>query len=129
MSIFRLLMFWTVNPDAEDGTDDAPGVRVMASGEPAVTDPVGTVVPSTDVVILDVCATPATVPWQLQLTLVAAFATPAKHIAVASTIGVTAPARSNVDVFDRIVISQEVRLRRGRKATPRWIAQKITRCR
>ncbi|WP_157516872.1 hypothetical protein [Mycobacterium sp. MS1601] len=54
MSIFRLLMFWTVNPDAEDGTDEAPGVRVMASGEPAVTEPDGAVVPSTDVVILDV---------------------------------------------------------------------------
>jgi hypothetical protein len=54
MSIFRLLMFWTVNPDAEAGTDDAPGVRVIARGEPAVTEPVGTVVPSTEVVILDV---------------------------------------------------------------------------
>jgi hypothetical protein len=52
MVIFRLLIFVTGNPDAEDGTDDDPGVRVMATGEPAVTD--AGAVPVTDVVILDV---------------------------------------------------------------------------
>ncbi|MDO3403341.1 hypothetical protein QWI29_25135 [Mycolicibacterium neoaurum] len=108
MIIFRLLIFVTVKPEADDGTLDEPGVRVMATGEPAVTEPGAT--PSTDVVMLEVWETPRTVPWQLQLTVVAAFATPAKHMAAASAIGVTAPTRSIVDVFDRITYSQKVRV-------------------
>ncbi|MBJ7464586.1 MAG: hypothetical protein JHD38_13205 [Mycolicibacterium sp.] len=103
MVIFRLLMFVTVKPDADDGTLDEPGVRVMATGEPAVTE--AGAVPSTDVVMLEFCEMPRTVPWQLQLTLVAAFATPEKHKAAASAIGVTAPTRSNLDVFDRMNFS------------------------
>jgi hypothetical protein len=105
MSIFRLLILVTVKMDSTvDGTVDEPGVRVMATGEPAVTEPGAVLV--TEVVMLDVWPTPEIVPLQLQFTLTAAFAVPAKQSAATSATGVTAPARSSVDVFDRIVISK-----------------------
>ncbi|MDT0551536.1 hypothetical protein, partial [Streptomyces lonegramiae] len=84
-------------------TVDDPGVRVMATGEPAVTE-LGAA-PVTEVVILDVWPTPLIVPLQLQFTLTAAFAVPAKQRAAARATGVTAPARRSVVVFDRIVLS------------------------
>ncbi|HKR49008.1 MAG TPA: hypothetical protein VJT72_05390 [Pseudonocardiaceae bacterium] len=52
MSIFRLLILVTVKPDAVVGTVEEPGVRVMATGEPAVTEPGAA--PVTEVVMLDV---------------------------------------------------------------------------
>ena len=52
MIIFRLLMFVTVKPEADDGTLDEPGVRVMATGDPAVTD--AGAAPSTEVFMLEV---------------------------------------------------------------------------
>ncbi|MHA3024799.1 hypothetical protein ACXPWS_31520 [Mycobacterium sp. BMJ-28] len=104
MSIFRLLMLVTVKPEAVDGTVDEPGVRVMATGEPAVTEPGA--VPVTEVVMLDVWPMPKMVPLQLQFTLTAAFAVPAKQSAAASATGVTTPTRRSVAEFDRIVISK-----------------------
>jgi hypothetical protein len=104
MSILRLLMLVTVKPEAEDGTVDEPGVRVMATGDVAVTEPGA--VPVTDVVMLEVWPMPKIVPLQLQFTLTAAFAVPAKHRAAASATGVTTPARRSVAEFDRMVISK-----------------------
>jgi hypothetical protein len=53
MSIFRLLMLTTVTRGTGFvGTVDDPGAMVMATGEPAVTEPGA--VPVTDVVMLDV---------------------------------------------------------------------------
>ncbi|MEN4476280.1 hypothetical protein [Mycolicibacterium cosmeticum] len=49
---------------------------------------------------------PKIVPLQLQFTLTAAFAVPAKHNAAASAIGVATPARRSMEEFDRIVISK-----------------------
>jgi len=100
MSIFMLLILTTVTPAADVGTVDEPGAMVMATGEPAVTEPGAVVV--TEVVMLDV----PTEALQLQFTETAACAVPAKQTAAASAIGVMAPARRNVDVFDRIVISK-----------------------
>jgi hypothetical protein len=100
MSIFMLLILTTVTPAADVGTVDEPGAMVIATGEPAVTEPGA--VPVTEVVMLDV----PTVAWQLQFTETAACAVPAKQSAAASAIGVMAPARSSVDVFDRIFFSK-----------------------
>jgi len=52
ISIFMLLILTTVTPAADVGTVDEPGAMVMATGEPAVTEPGAVVV--TEVVILDV---------------------------------------------------------------------------
>ena len=58
--IFRLLMLVTVKPEAELGTVDTPGVRVMATAEPDAADPGAA--PSTDVVMLEVWPIPKIVP-------------------------------------------------------------------
>ncbi|WP_157534910.1 hypothetical protein [Nocardia inohanensis] len=58
--IFKLLMFVTLNPDAELGTDEAPGVSVMATAEPAAAE--AGAAPVTDVDILEVCPIPKIVP-------------------------------------------------------------------
>ncbi|KAB7761825.1 hypothetical protein [Mycolicibacterium mucogenicum] len=53
MSIFMLLMLTTVTPGTGlRGTVDEPGAMVMATGEPAATEPGAVVV--TEVVMLDV---------------------------------------------------------------------------
>ncbi|BBY62049.1 hypothetical protein MHEL_02920 [Mycolicibacterium helvum] len=100
MSIFMELMLVIVMMPTDDGTVDEPGAMVMATGEPAVT--VLGAVAVTDAVWLDVPAE----AWQLQFTETAAFAVPAKQSAAARAIGVMAPARSSVDVFDRIFFSK-----------------------
>ncbi|MUL68323.1 hypothetical protein BOO86_27900 [Mycobacterium sp. CBMA 234] len=100
MSIFKLLMLLIVKILAVVGTVDEPGAMVMATGEPAVTEPGAVVV--TEVVMLDVPPEAE----QVQFTGTAACAVPAKESAAARAIGVMAPARRNVDVFDRIVISK-----------------------
>ncbi|TGD85103.1 hypothetical protein BayCH28_22115 [Mycolicibacterium sp. CH28] len=99
MSIFMLLMLLIVKPSTVDGTVDEPGAMLMATAEPAVTE-LGAV-PVTDVVWLDVPADAL----QDQFTETAACAVPAKQSAAARAIGVMAPARSSVDVFDRIFFS------------------------
>jgi hypothetical protein len=104
MIIFMVLMLFTVTPTADDGTVDEPGAMVMATADPAVTEPGA--VPVTEVVMLDVEGMGPSLPWQLQLTLTAAFAVPAKQSAAANAIGVMTPARSSVE-FDRIVVSKE----------------------
>ncbi|MEU0545259.1 hypothetical protein [Nocardia sp. NPDC005978] len=101
-------MFVTVNPDAELGTEEAPGVRVMATAEPEVAD--AGAVPVTVVPMLEVCPMPKMVPWQLQFTLIgAAFAGAAKLKKVASATGVTMPARSNTDAVVLMTISNIVK--------------------
>jgi hypothetical protein len=53
MSIFMLLILTTLKPGIGfNGTVDEPGAMVMATGEPAVTEPGA--VPVTEVVMLDV---------------------------------------------------------------------------
>ncbi|WP_297609721.1 hypothetical protein [Nocardia sp.] len=106
--IFKLLMFVTLRPAAELGTEETPGVRVMATAEPDAAE-LGAV-PSTDVVMLEVWLMPKTVPWQLQFTLTGvAFAGAAKQKRVASATGVTTPARSSTDAVDLIIISKNVK--------------------
>ncbi|MFE3254077.1 hypothetical protein [Nocardia sp. NPDC059229] len=100
-----MLMLVTVKPEAELGTVDTPGVRVMATAEPDAAEPGAA--PSTDVVMFEVWPIPKIVPWQLQFTLTgAAFAGAAKQKAVASATGVTTPARSSTDAVDLITISK-----------------------
>ncbi|WP_433562134.1 hypothetical protein ACQP1O_32150 [Nocardia sp. CA-151230] len=94
-----------MKPEAELGTVDTPGVRVMATAEPDAAE-LGAA-PSTDVVMLEVWPIPKIVPWQLQFTLTAvAFAGAAKQKTVASATGVTTPARSSMDAVDLITISK-----------------------
>ncbi|WP_445166086.1 hypothetical protein ACTXG7_19710 [Mycolicibacterium sp. Dal123E01] len=100
-----LLRLTTVKPGiGVVGTVDEPGAIPMATAEPAVTE-LGAV-PVTEVVMLDV----PTEAWQLQFTETAAFAVPAKHSAAVRAIGVMAPARSSVEVFDRIFFSKRVKV-------------------
>ncbi|GAB2448491.1 hypothetical protein GCM10027262_71990 [Nocardia tengchongensis] len=106
--IFRLLMLVTVNPEAELGTVDAPGVRVMATAEPDAAEPGA--VPVTVVVMLEVWPIPKIVPWQLQFTVTGvAFAGAANAKTVASATGVTIPARSSTEAVLLITISQNVK--------------------
>ncbi|MFE9789755.1 hypothetical protein ACFYO7_30705 [Nocardia salmonicida] len=107
MVIFRLLMLFTVKPAAELGTDEAPGVMVMATAEPDAAEPGA--VPVTDVVILEVWPMPKTVPLQLQFTLIgAAFAGAAKQKTVATATGAIRPAR-NRDEVDLMANSRKCR--------------------
>ncbi|MBF4996622.1 hypothetical protein IRT45_05570 [Nocardia sp. BSTN01] len=90
--IFRLLMLFTVKPDAELGTDDEPGVRVMATAEPDA-------VPVTDVIMLEVWPIPKMVPLQFQFTLTgAAFAGAARQKTVATATGARTPARTREEM-------------------------------
>jgi hypothetical protein len=90
-------MLFTVKPDAELGTDDEPGVRVMATAEPD--DAELGAVPVTDVVMLEVWPIPKMVPLQLQFTLTgAAFAGAAIQKTVATATGARTPARTREDM-------------------------------
>ncbi|WP_196814498.1 hypothetical protein [Nocardia sp. BMG111209] len=103
--IFRLLMLLTVKPEAELGTDEEPGVRVMATAEPDAAE-LGAV-PVTEVDILEFWLMPKTVPWQLQFTLTGvAFAGAARQKTVATAIGARTPAR-RMDEMDLMVISRK----------------------
>ncbi|GGN80515.1 hypothetical protein GCM10011610_29980 [Nocardia rhizosphaerihabitans] len=104
MVIFRLLMLFTVKPDAELGTDEAPGVIVMATAEPDAAE-LGAV-PVTDVFMLEVWPIPKMVPRQLQFTLTgAAFTGAAKQNMVATATGARNPARKREEV-DLMAISR-----------------------
>ncbi|WP_157573914.1 hypothetical protein [Nocardia jejuensis] len=106
--IFRLLMFVTLKPDAELGTEEEPGVRVIATAEPVAAEPGA--VPVTDVVMLEVWPMPKIVPWQLQFTLTgAALAGDAKQKTDASAIGATTPERSSTDAVVLITISKNAK--------------------
>ena len=95
--IFKLLMLFTVKPEAELGTDEEPGVRVMATAEPDAAE-LGAV-PVTDVVILEVWPIPRMVPLQLQFTLTgAAFAGAARQKTVATATGARTPARTREEI-------------------------------
>ncbi|MBL1074303.1 hypothetical protein JK358_07825 [Nocardia sp. 2] len=103
-------MLVTVNPEAELGTEDAPGVSVMATADPEATE-LGAV-PSTEVLMLDVWPMPKIVPWQLQFMLIAAaFAGVAEQKTAASAIGATMLVRSSADAIDLITISNYVKHR------------------
>ncbi|GAB2656794.1 hypothetical protein GCM10027088_38730 [Nocardia goodfellowii] len=85
-----------MKPEAELGTVEGPGVRVMATADPAATE-LGAV-PSTEVVMLEVCPMPKIVPRQLILTLTeAALAGVVRQKSVAIATGATTPARISVD--------------------------------
>lgn len=105
MVILRLLMLFTVKPEAELGTDEAPGVIVMATAEPDAAE-LGAV-PVTDVVMVEVWPIPRIVPRQLQFTLTGlALAGAAKQKAVATAIGAIMPARSR-DEVDLMAVSRK----------------------
>jgi hypothetical protein len=107
MVIFRLLMLFTVKPEAEPGTDEAPGVMVMATAEPDAAE-LGAV-PVTDVVMVEVWPIPRIVPRQFQFTLTgSAFAGAAKQKTVATATGAIRPARSR-DEVDLMAISRKCR--------------------
>jgi hypothetical protein len=107
MVIFRLLMLFTVKPEAEPGTDEAPGVMVMATAEPDAAE-LGAV-PVTDVVMVEVWPIPRIVPRQFQFTLTgSAFAGAAKLKTVATATGARRPARSR-DEVDLMAISRKCR--------------------
>ncbi|MEV4205768.1 hypothetical protein OG308_22095 [Nocardia salmonicida] len=123
MVIFRLLMLFTVKPAAELGTDEAPGVMVMATAEPDAAEPGA--VPVTDVVILEVWPMPKTVPLQLQFTLMGtAFAGAAKQKTVATATGAIRPAR-NRDEVDLMANSRNVEQRYDEKSNRKMGVQKI----
>ncbi|MGW6121345.1 hypothetical protein ACWFRF_20050 [Nocardia sp. NPDC055165] len=116
MVIFRLLMLFTVNPEAEVGTDEAPGVMVMATAEPDAAE-LGAV-PVTEVFMLEVWPIPRTVPRQLQFTLTgAAFTGAAKQKTVAMATGAIKPARNREEV-DIMAISRECRAAVRREFEP-----------
>ncbi|MEV4130096.1 hypothetical protein [Nocardia sp. NPDC049707] len=105
MVIFRLLMLFTVKPEALMGTDEAPGVTVTATAEPDAAE-LGAV-PVTDVVMLEIWPIPRTVPLQLQFTLMgSAFAGAAKQNTVATATGARTAARSRSEV-DLMAISRK----------------------
>ncbi|MGW1741138.1 hypothetical protein ACWCPQ_20275 [Nocardia sp. NPDC001965] len=106
MVIFRLLMLLTVKPEAVPGTDEEPGVMVMATAEPDAAE-LGAV-PVTDVAMVDVWPIPRIVPRQFQFTLTAAFAGAAKQKTEAMATGAIMPARSR-DEVDLMAISRECR--------------------
>ncbi|WP_167456282.1 hypothetical protein [Nocardia neocaledoniensis] len=107
MVIFRLLMLFTVKPEAELGTDEAPGVMVMATAEPEAAD--AGAVPVTVVFMLEVWPMPRTVPRQLQFTLTgAAFTGAARQKTVATATGARKPARNREEV-DLMAISRNYR--------------------
>ncbi|MEV6140689.1 hypothetical protein AB0L63_32565 [Nocardia sp. NPDC051990] len=98
-------MLFTLKPEALLGTADSPGVMVMATAEPDAAE-LGAV-PVTDVVMLEVWLIPATVPLQLQFTLIGvAFAGAAKQKTVATATGAITPARSRNEV-DLMAISRK----------------------
>ncbi|MEV0110084.1 hypothetical protein AB0H42_27625 [Nocardia sp. NPDC050799] len=105
MVIFRLLMLFTVKPEAELGTDEAPGVMVIATAEPDAAE-LGAV-PVTDVVMVEVWPIPRIVPRQFQFTLTgAALAGAARQKTVATATGARMPARSR-DEVDLMAISRK----------------------
>ncbi|NKX85939.1 hypothetical protein [Nocardia coubleae] len=107
MVIFRLLMLFTVKPEAELGTDDAPGVMVMATADPDAAEPGA--VPVTVVFMLEVWLIPRTVPRQAQFTLTGAALTgAARQKTVATATGAIKPAR-NREVVDIMAISRKCR--------------------
>ncbi|MEU4651413.1 hypothetical protein [Nocardia fluminea] len=124
MVIFRLLMLFTVKPAAELGTDEAPGVMVMATAEPDAAE--AGAVPVTEVFILEVWPMPKTVPRQLQFTLTgAAFTGAAKQKTVATATGARKPARNREEV-DLMAISKKCRAAVRRVVEPQIMGvQKI----
>ncbi|WP_157181930.1 hypothetical protein [Nocardia testacea] len=109
MVIFRLLMLFTVKPEAELGTDEAPGVMVMATAEPDAAE-LGAA-PVTVVVMFDVWPIPRIVPRQFQFTLTgSAFAGAAVQKRAATATGARMPARSR-DEVDLMAISKKVEQR------------------
>ncbi|MGW5919123.1 hypothetical protein ACWFPY_09015 [Nocardia fluminea] len=117
MVIFRLLMLFTVKPAAELGTDEAPGVMVMATAEPDAAE--AGAVPVTEVFMLEVWPIPKTVPRQLQFTLTgAAFTGAAKQKTVATATGARKPARNREEV-DLMGISKKCRAAVRRVVEPR----------
>ncbi|WP_157171961.1 hypothetical protein, partial [Nocardia higoensis] len=113
--IFRLLMLFTVKPEAELGTDETPGVRVMATAEPDAAE-LGAV-PVTDVLMLEVWPMPRIVPRQLQFTLtVAAFAGVTVQNTVATATGARTAARSRDE--DLMAISRKCRATVRRDVEP-----------
>ncbi|MFD6388678.1 hypothetical protein ACWF9G_07275 [Nocardia sp. NPDC055029] len=124
MVIFRLLMLFTVKPDAELGTDEAPGVIVMATAEPDATE-LGAV-PVTDVFMLEVWPIPKTVPRQLQFTLTgAAFTGAAKQNTVATATGARNPARKREEV-DLMAISRNIEQRCDGMSSRKWVFKKYS---
>ncbi|WP_410873364.1 hypothetical protein [Nocardia sp. A7] len=94
-----------MKPEAELGTDEAPGVMVMATAEPDAVE-LGAV-PVTEVVMFEVWPMPKTVPRQFQFTLTGAALTgAAKQKTVAMATGVRKPARNRVEV-DLMAISRK----------------------
>ncbi|MEU4322333.1 hypothetical protein ACFV24_26620 [Nocardia fluminea] len=124
MVIFRLLMLFTVKPAAELGTDEAPGVMVIATAEPDAAE--AGAVPVTEVFILEVWPIPKTVPRQLQFTLTgAAFTGAAKQKTVATATGARKPARNREEV-DLMAISKKCRAAVRRTVEPQIMGvQKI----
>ncbi|MEU4595781.1 hypothetical protein [Nocardia sp. NPDC023988] len=107
MVIFRLLMLFTVKPEAELGTDDAPGVMVMATADPDAAEPGA--VPVTVVFMFEVWLIPRTVPRHAQFTLTGAALTgAARQKTVATATGAIKPAR-NREVVDIMAISRKCR--------------------
>lgn len=107
MVIFRLLMLFTVKPEAEPGTEETPGVTVMATAEPDAAE-LGAV-PVTDVVMVEVCPIPRIVPRQLQFTLTgSALAGAVEQKTVATATGARMPARIR-DEVDLMAISRKCR--------------------
>ncbi|MEU1956284.1 hypothetical protein [Nocardia rhamnosiphila] len=116
MVIFRLLMLFTVKPEAELGTEEAPGVMVMATAEPDAAE-LGAV-PVTDVVMFEFWPIPRIVPRQFQFTLTgAALAGAAKQKMDATATGAIMPARSREEV-DLMAISRNVEQRYDRMSNP-----------
>jgi hypothetical protein len=117
-------MLFTVKPEAELGTDEAPGVMVMATAEPDAAE-LGAA-PVTDVFMLEVWPIPKTVPRQLQFTLMGvAFAGAAKQKTVATATGAIKPARNREEV-DIMASSRECRAAVRREVEPQKMGvQKI----
>ncbi|MGW5385068.1 hypothetical protein [Nocardia sp. NPDC003963] len=96
-----------MKPEAELGTDEAPGVMVMATAEPDAAE-LGAV-PVTDVVMVEVWPIPRIVPRQFQFTLTgSAFAGATEQKTAATTAGARMPARSR-DEVDLMAISKKCR--------------------
>ncbi|MGS2811422.1 hypothetical protein [Nocardia sp. MW-W600-9] len=124
MVIFTLLMLFTVKPDAELGTDEAPGVIVMATAEPDAAEPGA--VPVTEVFMLEVWLIPKTVPRQLQFTLTgAAFTGAAKQNMVATATGARKPARKREEV-ELMAISRNVEQRCDGCRAAKWVFEKYS---
>ncbi|MFJ2666909.1 hypothetical protein ACIO14_21435 [Nocardia fluminea] len=117
-------MLFTVKPAAELGTDEAPGVMVMATAEPDAAE--AGAVPVTEVFILEVWPIPKTVPRQLQFTLTgAAFTGAAKQKTVATATGARKLARNREEV-DLMAISKKCRAAVRRAVEPQIMGvQKI----